>query len=305
MKILFITRLFYPHIGGVERHVVEVSKFLRKKGNSITVLTEKYDKSLEDNEDIDGVKVVRYYYPHIKLLGLIFVWWQILIRRKLIEEADMVHIHDVFIWYLPFRFLYPKKKVIITFHGLEWDNPFSKLSILQKRLNANLSNGTVGVGKYLEKYTSIKFDLVIYGAISPNRFTHRKVKGSIVYVGRLEENTGLGKFLEWIKKNPKYTVEFCGDGPLRKRCEKIGRVYGFIANPSPFLEKAEYCVPGGYLGAMEALNVGCKLKLFSHDKLREDVWRMTPFVEKNAKAWVRTQTWDKLADEYLNLYNHI
>jgi glycosyltransferase involved in cell wall biosynthesis len=305
VKILHISRFFYPHIGGVEKHVFEVAKSLKRKGNRVRVLTEKYDNKLEDVETVDGIKVVRFSYPHIKFFGLIFIWYQIFKKRKLIQDADVVHIHDVFIWHLPFKFLFPNTKVFTTAHGLEPDNPFSKTSIWQKRLAVRLSAGTIGVGTYLEKYTGTKFDMVTYGAISPNRRTHRKINNFIVYVGRLEKNTGLCKFLEWIKRNPRYRVEFCGDGQLRKRCEKYGTVQGFT-DPTPYYKKAEYCMPGGSLGAMEALNSECELKIFWHNKLRCDIWKMSPFYQlkgEELKKWAREQTWDKLADEYLDLYN--
>ncbi len=112
------------------------------------------------------------------------------------------------------------------------------------------------------------------------------------------------KFLDWLKKNPKYKVDFCGDGNLRSECEKYGTVYGFT-DPVPFLKKAEYCVPGGYLAALEGLSYNCELKLFWSNKIKEDYWKMSPFYKFKGKAltdWARKQTWEKLANEYLALY---
>jgi glycosyltransferase involved in cell wall biosynthesis len=334
MKILFITRLFYPHIGGVEKHVLEVGKRLKVKGKSVTILTEKYGKSLKDEEIVDGVKVIRFPHPQIKFLGLFFIWIWLFKNRKIILEADIIHVHDVFIWYLPFKFLYPKKSVFTTIHGLEWDRPFSKISIWQKRLAAKLSTGTVGVGKFLEEYLPTKLDLITYGASTTILYSIvvKKSNNSIVYVGRLEENTGLLQFIEWLKKNRNIRalsnrgagmrsvvsqstrkhglaksefgkIDFCGDGALRKECEKYGAVHGFC-DPTPYYKKAEYCVPGGYLAGLEALSYGCKLKLFWNNRVKEDYWKMSPFIRKDVGSWAKSQTWDKLADEYLDLYNH-
>ncbi len=287
MKILFITRLYYPNIGGVEKHVEEIGKILKKKGNKVTVISEANIK-----------------YPRIKLLGIIFIWIWLFKNRNLIKKTDIVHIHDVFIWYFPFRLLYPEKPVFTTIHGLEWDNPLSKMGIWQKRIAAKLSTGSVGVGKFLEKYLRIKFDLITYGATATVHIKTARVKNSIVYVGRLEENTGLLKFLDWLKENPQYQVDFCGDGDLRGQCENYGEVHGFT-DPIPYYKKAVYCTPGGYLAALEALSYGCKLKLFWNNKIKEDYWKMSPFVRKDVEKWAKLQTWDKLADEYLNLYNHV
>ena len=165
MNVLFIAHYTYPHIGGVERHVDEVVKRLRKKGHTVSIFTEKYQKNLRNKEIDNNLKIVRFSYPHIKLVGLFFIWWEIFKNRKLITDSDIVHIHDVFIWYLPFRFLYPYKKVYTTFHGWEGVWPIPWQNILQKRVAKQLSSGTIAVGKYIEKYYRIKVDKIIYGGI--------------------------------------------------------------------------------------------------------------------------------------------
>jgi hypothetical protein len=131
----------------------------------------------------------------------------------------------------------------------------------------------------------------------------RANQNSIVFVGRLEKDTGVLEFLKWLKKNPKYDVDFCGDGDLRTECEKFGIVHGFT-NPQRYYKKAKYCVPGGYLSALEALSYGCELKLFWNNKLKEDYWKMSPFVGKDINEWAKKQTWEKVANEYLDLYNN-
>lgn len=163
MKILFISSFFFPHIGGVEKHVYELSKNLRSKGEEVTVITEKFDQKLKNKEDVGGINVVRILYPHTRFLGLFLIWFEIFKNRKLIIDADIVHIHDVFIWYLPFRVFYPNKKVFTTFHGWEGVWPIPWGNIIQKRIAAKLSTGTIAVGKYIEKYYGIKADKIMYG----------------------------------------------------------------------------------------------------------------------------------------------
>jgi len=146
MKILFITRRAWPDIGGVEKHVGEVARALKKKGHNVKVISEKEIK-----------------HPNIKIFGLLFIWYWIWKNHKIIINADVVHCHDVFIWYLPFRFLYPRKAVYTTFHGWEGVWPIPQKNILLKRIAAELSWGTIAVGKYIEKYYGIKTDKIIYG----------------------------------------------------------------------------------------------------------------------------------------------
>lgn len=116
---------------------------------------------------------------------------------------------------------------------------------------------------------------------------------NIVYVGRLEGNTGLGEFVKWLgKKNSK--VDFCGDGPLRKECERYGTVHGFC-DPKRYLNQADICVPGGYLSYLEAKAAGCQIKTFAQNQLRKDYWAGIKKIRK-------IPTWNEVADEYLDLY---
>lgn len=289
MNILFLTRRAWPYVGGVEKHVYEISRCLTKSGHKIKVISER---------DI--------LFPKIKYIGLLYIWYWFLKNRKLIKNADIIHCHDTFIWYLPFRFIYPKKKVITTIHGLEWSTPLRKISLFQKRLAMRLSHASVGIGGFLEKYLNLKFDLISYGA---SRFNKNKIKDlkKIVYVGRLEDNTGITKFLDWLQINQAFQVDFCGDGNLRNECEKKGVVHGFV-NPTKFYKSSNMCVPGGYLAALEALNSGCHLKLFWNNDVKKDYWKMSPFYKlkgDNLISWAKKQTWEKFANEYLNLYKQV
>jgi len=302
LKILFLTNYFYPHVGGVEKHVHEIGRKLSDKNQKITIITEKFDKKLKNEEIVQGIKVVRFTYPHTKFLGLVSIWFWLLKNRNLIEQADVIQCHDVFIWYLPFRFLYPNKPVYTTFHGWEEVYPIPRKNIFLKRLAQKLSFGTIAVGKYIEKYYGIKANKITYGAAKNISTPTHKENNKIVYVGRLDKNTGLLKFLRWLKENKKYSVDFCGDGNLRRECKKYGTIYGFT-DPGPFYQKAQLCVPGGYLSALEALNYNCQIKLFWDNKVKEDYWKMSPFVKKDAVSWAKEQTWGKLANEYLDLYN--
>ena len=119
MKILFFSRLFYPHIGGVEKHVFEVSKLLVKKGHEVTVITEQYSPELKLRKMIEGIEVFRIPKYKEGKFKKFKIWKWTLNNNQLIKNADIVHCHDVFFWYLPFRLLFPFKKVITTFHGHE------------------------------------------------------------------------------------------------------------------------------------------------------------------------------------------
>jgi glycosyltransferase involved in cell wall biosynthesis len=68
MNIIFLSRLFYPHIGGVEKHVFEISRRLVQQGHSITIISEKTDDSLDNmtREQRLVLKNVTLYYIPVK-----------------------------------------------------------------------------------------------------------------------------------------------------------------------------------------------------------------------------------------------
>lgn len=282
MKILFIAQHKWPHVGGVEQHLRAVSEQLIIKNVQVKTIS---------GEDLK--------YPKIKYLGLLYIWKWIFINRKFIQDADIVHIHDVFIWYLPFRFLYPNKKVFTTFHGWEGKYPIPFMNKLQKQIASKLSKGTIAVGKYIEKYYGIKADKIIYGGTSL-LYSNEVVKkrDSIVFVGRLEEDTGVLELLKLLdhKKNKWSKIDFIGDGSLRKESEKYGTVHGFC-DPKPYLKKAEYVVPGGYLSYIEARQFGCKILVFPNNPLKKDYWNE---IEK-VKSF---PTWGEIANIYLKLWKN-
>ena len=122
------------------------------------------------------------------------------------------------------------------------------------------------------------------------------VRSKIIFVGRLETGTGLKEFLRWLKsKKGKFSVDFIGDGPLRSKCWRFGRVHGFI-NPLPFYRKATLCVLGGYLAYLEAKSQGCKIKTFASNPLRQDYWQ-------GIKRLKKIPTWTEVTDAYLTLYH--
>lgn len=291
MKILMLAQHKWPHIGGVERHVLEISKRLKVKGESITIISE---------EDIK--------YPHIKFLGLLYIWFWLFKKRSLIEQSDIIHCHDVFIWYFPFRFLYPNKLVYTTFHGWEGIYPIPWKYIFLKKLTARLSRGNICVGIFIEKHYGIKADFITYGAVKVAKKIGPKIKNSYVFVGRLEKDTGLPVFLKFLSKRKELKVDFCGDGLLRKECAKYGKVHGFV-DPKPFLKKASACFASGYLSALEAFVFRCKLMVGWNNPLKKDYWKLSPFAEwinsdnlNKAFEWAKLQTWENLTNQYLKLW---
>jgi len=331
MKILFLNRLYSPHVGGVEKHIEEIFQRLLKKGHTITIVTEKYNKNLKNTEGIKGAKIFRIPYPKTKLIGLFYIWHWLFKHKYLIKQADIIHTHDIFIWYLPFRFIYSNKPVFTTFHGWEGIYPIPKRNIWLNQIAAKLSWGNMCAGTFIEKHYRIKADHIYYTAITiPKKVTYRKDPKRLVYVGRLDHDTGLPLMLKALSCLKGYKIDFCGDGLLKNECKEYGQVRGFT-NPKPFYQKAPICISAGLTSILEALSYKCLVITTYNNPLKKDYLTMTPFKnwiiisntpEKLAERikyysrhpnkaknkiqlgykWAKTQTWDNLANQYLKLW---
>ena len=332
MKILFLTKHFYPRIGGVENQVFELSKRLIKKGIGVTVITEKFDDSLKSEETFEGITIKRFSVPKAKYLGLIFVWFWLLLHSNVILKSDIIHTHGVFIWYWPFRLFFFWKKAYTTFHGWEGIYPIPLKNKLIKKIDAHLANGNIAIHDYLEKWYGIKAGIISYTAADvPKRSLLKKDYKRLVYIGRLDEDTGLRIILEALKKLDNYKIDFCGDGPLKNECANYGKVHGFT-DPKPFLEKAFICLSPGVTTILEAFSFKCLVVTTFNNPLKKDYLLMTPFKNwifavgnpkvlaeeikyyslnpkkakdkiNNSYEWVKTQNWDNEVRRYYRLWS--
>jgi glycosyltransferase involved in cell wall biosynthesis len=342
MKIIFFARRFYPLIGGVEKHVLELSRHLIKKGHTVTVITEKQN-NLPDTE------IVRS--PHLEIVRLdtgpnnrgkkFRIWKALWKKRNLIGDADIIHCHDVFFWYLPFRFLFPGKRVFITFHGYE-SYPISQKAIYIRKVSELLSHGNICIGDFIKKWYGTKPTFVSYGAVdfsSKNRNAKIKVKKeSAVFVGRLDDQTGILTYVKAVelvqKKFPQFSLVAVGDGEYKKQIAKKVTVMGFQKNPETYLNNAHFAFVSRYLAILEAF-VSKRLVFAVYDNpVKEDYLKMAPFAkymiiaktaeelgqkiiyylqhpEKEQKRieqgfeWGKQQTWEKMADLYITLWKRV
>jgi len=347
MTILFFSRLFYPHIGGVERHVLEIGKRLVKKGHKIIVITEEYqskDSSAKVTGDADGIEIHRIDVGQDNSKKKFKIWRQLFKLKQIIKDADIIHCHDVFFWYLPFRFIYPNKKVYTTFHGYETKFPPSKKAIFIRKISEKLSWGNICVGDYIKKWYGTKPTYTTYGGVgilpintnTTNKYQSKNKKLKILFIGRLEEDTGILIYLKALdvlkKRKISFEFEVCGDGSLRRIAMKYGKVYGFVKDMDKYIERSDFVFTSSYLSVLEAISRGKIVFSVFQNKLKEDYLKMSPFakwvvignspleiadkifyfskhqVEKekiidSGYEWVKTQTWEKVVSLYLSLWH--
>src|SRR3990167_10093879 len=360
-KILFLTRSFYPNIGGVEKHILELSKVLIAKGHKISVITEKpYSNNYHSGSSSDklkgeilGIKIVRIDAGNNNWFKKFRIWLQLLRNIKKIYSADIVHCHDVFFWYLPFRFIFPFKKIYTTFHGYEGNMIPTKKAIFMHKIAEKLSNGNICVGDYLKKWYGTKPDYITYGAVETpnhklqitNKSKRKNSKYKILFLGRLEEETGIMEYLKALLmlKNigTKFELTILGDGKLRRKAEtfsksnKINAEFkGFVENTDKYFRVCDFVFTSRYLGILEAL--AYKKLVFAHynNPIKEDYLEMAPFskfisISKNHQGlakqiefflrenetsndligngfgWVKKQNWSNITDIYSDLWSKI
>lgn len=151
MKIIQITTFFHPVTGGVEAHVLNLSKELEKNGHEVEVLcsdSTKLGKNIEKSTtDYFGIKIHRFKswfslsYYHKFFPGIIKFLWK--------EQYDLIHIHGLRKTESYMALLIGKlrkKPVVLTTH-----NPFATTS--RKGLLENiLILHDLTIGKLFIKY---------------------------------------------------------------------------------------------------------------------------------------------------------
>jgi glycosyltransferase involved in cell wall biosynthesis len=356
MKIVFLARRFYPQVGGVEKHVLEIGKRLVKKGHKVIVIAElekntngqdyhSASKSARLTGKVAGIEILRIDPGSDNWFKKFRLWRQLWRLRKIITSADVVHCHDVFFWYLPFRLLNPTKKVYTTFHGYEGNNlPHTKAKLMHK-VAEKLSKGNICVGDFLQKWYGTKPTFVTYGAVNfdKDKIKNLKLKipqkNTVIFLGRLEEETGILEYLKALdilqKRGDNLTMDVYGDGTLKNESLNYSNSHGlnvnfkgFVASASDSIKNYEYVFCSRYLGILEAMVLQKPVFAVYNNEIKKDYLQMAPFAKyisitsdavlianavsaytekKNlevprAYLWVKNETWEKMVNLYLRLW---
>jgi len=127
MKILMVTPAFFPSLGGIEQHVLNLSKQLQKKGHQVDVLTSKIGKT-SSFESVESINVFRVYtgiknQQELSFKGKNLVW-PFFIKALILQaknKYDLIHVHGPFslLSVLPLKLF--RIPIILTIHG-NWIN---------------------------------------------------------------------------------------------------------------------------------------------------------------------------------------
>lgn len=262
MRVLMLSWEYPPNIiGGIARHVDELSKFLANKNVDVTVITPEVTGAAS-YELKDGVKVFRVpiqipapnFYTWIFLLNHFFSKKIAQLTR---EEGsfDIIHAHD---WMtVPCSCeakLYTDSNFVLTFHSLEFKRSLGSQTLESRMIESIEWWGSYDAKRIIVCSESMKKDViarfnvpeykvtVIPNGIDPSRLdvtvdvseTRRRYnvfwkEQMILFIGRLTHQKGceyLISAMQYVLRKYNAKLVIVGDGPSRGFLEDEARRLG-------------------------------------------------------------------------------
>ena len=238
MRIGLITADFYPNVGGVAAHVVELGRALVELGHNVDVFTLPLGEERERFSELHGMQVHRPPIPK----GKPFYSWLLaswLKKRLRMNPVDVMHVHGLRPLEATRGLTCP---VVFTNHTSGFLKRIEKGEFERKRLHNRLthvSHVLAPSDELVEATRRVGFtgpvDFISNGVdtnrFSPGKSTHRLAWGIspaetvVLLARRLVEKNGVTVFAEAVTKlrNKDARIVFAGDGDERSHVEAILR----------------------------------------------------------------------------------
>jgi glycosyltransferase involved in cell wall biosynthesis len=275
---------YKPYIGGVEKHIEQISETLAERNYDISVLTTAVDTNLPEREKIGVTEIIRFP-KNIERNPLMLLKW-FASRKKEMSKFQIVHCHDfipIIFWATPFRMVLPSRSIFATFHGYERDPVPAHFKYIRKGAE-RLIRGSICIGSFIEEIYGTNCTASPLGAVSR---TTMRAKGNhhAIYVGRLEPDTPIRGYIEavaLVAEKHSRDIEFtiCGDGNLREELEVHcqdneipARFLGNVRDPSQHYLNADIAFAGGFLSILEAMSYGLPVIAYSGTDLKRQYYR--------------------------------
>jgi glycosyltransferase involved in cell wall biosynthesis len=332
MKILVIAPDYLPRTGGVEKHILMVTRELVHQGHEVVVLV-RHGDYLPEHQTVEGVQVWRL--PSSNSLPALLKWY--LGHRHVFRDVDVIHSHDFYPRHL--RKLLPGVKWVHTFHGYE-GYPLDPAAIASRQGVRREVDVCFGVGAFIEKWYGTKLDYTIYGAVDPMPISKTPAAATdILFLGRLEEDTGFEVYLRAFelihKKHPQVTLGVVGGGLMHDWAKDFiaerklpVTLFGWMPDPSAYIQASKVMFAPGYLVILEAALAGKPIVSHYGTPIKKDYLELHPLAEymgiggsveqiadsydktglmsgarlKQAQAWAGEQTWARLVGMYVDAY---
>jgi glycosyltransferase involved in cell wall biosynthesis len=309
MNIIFFTSSFYPKIGGVEKHLYEISKAFVNEGSIVSIFVPKQNPEYEIYEKKSGFEIIRLKSSKIPYTSKIFIFFQYMRYLNRFFNADIVHYHDNGTYWgiggiaRPFIKLF-KIREYITFHGWEGNCPPDDTTVISRKKAEQSVIANICVGHYIEKWYGTKADIIIYGGVEKQNLNECR-SDDVVFVGRFDYDTGIWEYIKaWeiiSKKNVNLKFILCGDGVYRNKIEEYIKekqilnikILGFVNNPELYVKNARIVFTSGYLGILEAFSYKKNVISVYHNELKKDYLEMIP--DSRNMLWIAQNTEEVVA----------
>ena len=241
MKILQVHSFFYPHVGGSETYVLELSKRLVHHGHQVLVVTSKLPGTHE-HECIEGIEVLRidgHYFP--KVPYFLFKPRLLKVLKHLSPHFDIIHSHVRFFFSTNcvalLRVMHENVRFVLTLHATQPKTQIAALRCFEGIYEHTVGRFTVGaadtvialdenVQRHAMRYGADgqKIEL-IPNAVDVTRFipsTHKKDHANtpfqIGYIGNLVYRKGVHDLIQAVTELPttlNFQLKIVGEGPER------------------------------------------------------------------------------------------
>jgi glycosyltransferase involved in cell wall biosynthesis len=254
MKIIYFTRIYYPHEGGLQKYIYNLIENIMKYGVDVEIITGDTNIKNVKNEYINNILVHRI--PTINVFGLVLLrkYKYTKIIKDYMKDADIIHVNEI--KFLPIFFYFmqmiqknQKKKYFLSSHGFIFHtNKFIVFKKLYMHFFSYLSikyDGIFCVSKQdfriAQEYGFKNYIYIPVGVdISKFKNIHNNIeKGKLFYYGRISKNKGIENALVKFASLPKeflFVIAGTGDPVYMKEIiflvDKLG-----IHDRISFIEK--------------------------------------------------------------------
>lgn len=208
MRILLVARVYWPNIGGIERHVQWLGEALAARGHSVRVVT--LDRAFEDGRALpaeevhNGIRIRRIPFHGSTRYPIAPT-----VLREL-HDADVVHVHAVdFLadWLVATRPLH-RRPVVLSTHGGFFHTGFATRAkqVWFQTMTRMLVRGVDALVYTSDQDEELFRKLTSRGRVirnavdlAPWQALHREpVAGEFVTLGRVDVHKGLGNLLRTL-----------------------------------------------------------------------------------------------------------
>jgi glycogen(starch) synthase len=241
MKVLFWSEQYLPAIGGVEVWGAGLMRTLASRGYSFAVVTCKPDRSLPDEETIDGVEVYRFpFHPPIverDLLGMRRLCGEISALKKRLDP-DLIHMNTTLpsIFYHVHTTRGDDRPTVVTMHSpplfLDGTPQLFTQLVRAATVVTAVSDATrrqlIRAVPGIDDWTETVYNGLDAPDLQPAPLPFDPVH--IVCAGRIVEDKGfdvaLKAFRLFLDRHPNARMTIAGDGPKRRDLEILAADLG-------------------------------------------------------------------------------